>query len=157
MKRSPALFLQVVVVLFGLGMLAFMLWEPHLEGRNAHATTFDIYFKDPFLAYMYVGSTTFFVALYRAFRLFGHVRQSGAFSRGSVDDLRVIRRCALALIGFVTAGLGFIILSGDQEDRPAGVFMCLLVILPSGVIALAAGRAARKLQNALSGSGVGGG
>ena len=80
MKRSPALFLQVVVVLFGLGALACMLWEPHLEGRNAQATTFEIYFNDPFLAYMYVGSTPFFVALYRAFRLFGHVRQSGAFS-----------------------------------------------------------------------------
>ena len=96
MKRRPALLLQVVVVLFGLGTLAFMLWEPHLEGRNAHATTFEIFFKDPFLAYMYVGSTPFFVALYRAFRLSGHVRQSGAFSQGSVDDLRVIRRCALA-------------------------------------------------------------
>lgn len=155
MKRSPALLLQVVVVLFGLGALAFMLWEPHLEGRNAHATTFEIYFKDPFLACAYVGSTPFFVALYRAFRPFGHFRQSGAFSQGSVDDLRVIRRCALALIGFVTAGLGFIILSGDNEDRPAGVFMSLLVILPSSVIALTAGRSARKLQNALSGSGVG--
>ena len=72
-----------------------------------------------------------------------------------MDDLRAIRRCALALIGFVTAGLGFIMLSGDNEDRPAGVFMSLLVILPSSVIALAAGRSARKWQNALSGSGVG--
>ncbi|MES2469505.1 MAG: DUF2975 domain-containing protein [Verrucomicrobiota bacterium] len=71
-----------------------MLWEPHIEGRNAHATTFEIYFNDPFLAYAYVGSIPFFVALYRSFRLFGHVRQSGAFSQGSVDDLRVIRRCA---------------------------------------------------------------
>ena len=155
MKRSPALFLQIVVVLFGPSALAVMLWEPHLEGRNAHATTFEIYFKDPFLAYMYVGSTPFFVALYRAFRLFGQVRQSGAFSQRSVDDLRVIRRCALALIGFVAAGLGFIMLSGDNEDRPAGEFMSLLVILPSSVIALAAGRSALKLQNALSGSGVG--
>lgn len=41
----------MVVVLGGIGALAFMLWEPHLEGRNAHAGLFEIYFKDPFLAY----------------------------------------------------------------------------------------------------------
>ena len=155
MKKSSTVFLQVIIALIGTGVFVFMLWEPHLEGRNAHATVFEVYFKDPFLAYMYVGSTPFFVALYRAFRLFGQVRQSGAFSQRSVDDLRVIRRCALALIGFVAAGLGFIMLSGDNEDRPAGEFMSLLVILPSSVIALAAGRSALKLQNALSGSGVG--
>jgi hypothetical protein len=56
MKSSSALFLQVVIVLMGIGALGLMLWEPHLEGRNAHATTFEIYFKDPFLAYVYVGS-----------------------------------------------------------------------------------------------------
>ena len=79
MNRSSALFLQVVVVLIGLAVAALMLWEPHLEGRNAHATTFEIYFKDPFLAYVYVGSLPFFVGLYRAYRLLGHVKQTGAF------------------------------------------------------------------------------
>ncbi len=50
------------VVFLGIGALGFLLWEPHLEGRNAHATTFEIYFHDPFLAYVYVGSIPFFVA-----------------------------------------------------------------------------------------------
>jgi hypothetical protein len=59
MKRSSALFLQAAIVLIGIGALAFLLWEPHIEGRNAHATTFEIYFKDPFLAYVYVGSIPF--------------------------------------------------------------------------------------------------
>ena len=76
-KTSSALFLQVVIVLIGLGVLVLMLGEPHLEGRNAHAATFEIYVKDPFLAYAYVGSIPFFVALTRAFGLFGHVRETG--------------------------------------------------------------------------------
>ena len=67
MKSSLALFLQAAIALIGIGSLALLLWEPHIEGRNAHATTFEIYFKDPFLAYVYVGSIPFFVALYRAF------------------------------------------------------------------------------------------
>lgn len=157
MKSSSALFLQVVIVLIGIGTLAFMLWEPHIEGRNAHATTFQIYFKDPFLAYVYVGSTPFFVALYRAFGLFGHVRRNGAFSQVSVDALRAIKRCAIVLIGFVAGGVVFILMFGDKEDRPPGVFMSFLFTAASSVIAIAAAMFARKLQNALRRSGGGAG
>ena len=67
----PTIFLQVVIVLIGIGALALMLWEPHIEGRNAHATLFEIYFKDPFLAYAYIASIPFFVALYQAFKVLG--------------------------------------------------------------------------------------
>jgi hypothetical protein len=150
MKSSSALFLQVAIVLIGIGTLAFLLWEPHIEGRNVHATTFEIYFKDPFLAYVYVGSIPFFVALYRAFGLFGQVRKNGTFSQTTVDALRAIKRCALAIIGFVAGGVVFIIMFGDKDDRPAGVFMSLLVFLPSSAIAIAATMFARTLQTALS-------
>jgi hypothetical protein len=50
-KRGATLFLRAVLVLIGIGALALLLWEPHIEGRNAHATLSAIYFKDPFLAY----------------------------------------------------------------------------------------------------------
>ncbi len=149
MKRNSAMFLQVVIVLLGIGTLGLMLWEPHLEGRNAHATTFEIYFNDPFLAYAYVGSIPFFMSLHRAFGLFGHVRQTGTFSPVSVNALRAIKRCALALIGFVAGAAIFIILFGDGEDRPAGVFMCGLVTLAASAIAAAAAMFARHLQSAL--------
>ena len=65
MKRH-SIFLQVVIVLIGIGVLALMLWEPQIEGRNAHATLFEIYFQDPFLAYAYIASTSFF--LWRSFK-----------------------------------------------------------------------------------------
>ena len=149
MKRSSALFLQVVVVLLGIGTFALLLWEPHIEGRNAHATTFEIYFKDPFLAYVYVGSIPFFLALYRAFGLFGHVRQNRAFSQVTVEALRAIKHCAMAIIGFVAVGVVFIIMFGDKDDRPAGVFMSFLVTFASSVIATAAAMFARNLKNAL--------
>lgn len=150
MKGSSALFLQAAAVLIGIGSLALMLWEPHIEGRNAHATTFVIYFKDPFLAYVYVGSIPFFVALHRAFGLFGHLRQNGAFSQATVDALRAIKHCAMAIIGFVAVGVVFIIMFGDKDDRPAGVFMSFLITFASSVIAIVAAMFARNLQNALS-------
>jgi hypothetical protein len=150
MKSTWSLFFQGVVVVIGLGMLALMLWEPHLEGRNVHATTFEIYFKDPFLAYVYVGSTPFFIALYRAFGLFGHARKKGAFSQVTVDALRAIKRCAIVLMGFIAGGVVFIILFGDKEDRPAGIFMSFLATSAASVIAIAAAMFARKLQGSLS-------
>jgi hypothetical protein len=150
MKSSSASFLQGVVVLIGLGVLALMLWEPHLEGRNAQATVFEIYFKDPFLAYVYAGSIPFFVGLRRAFGLLGDLKRNGTCSRATVDALRAIKRCGLAVIGFVAGAVGMILMLGDGEDRPGGIFMCLLVIVAAGSVATVAARLARRLQENLA-------
>lgn len=150
MNRSSASFLQAVVVLIGLGVLALMLWEPHLEGRNAHATTFEIYFKDPFLAYVYVGSIPFFVALYQAFRVLGAVKREGTFSAATLRALRIVKRCALTIVGFVVGALAIILAFGDGEDRPGGVFMCGLAILAASAIATTAALLARSLLGALN-------
>ena len=147
MKRSST-FLQVVIVLIGIGALALMLWEPHIEGRNAHATLFEIYFKDPFLAYAYIASIPFFVALYQAFKVLGYVRQNKTFSQATVKALRTIKYCAIAIIGFVAVGVIFIMF-GDKDDRPAGVFMRILITFVSIVIAAAAAVFERVLQNAV--------
>src|SRR5437764_3383373 len=100
-KRSSTIFLQVVIVLIGIGALALMLWEPHLEGRNAHATPFEVYFKDPFLAYAYIASFPFFVALYQAFKVLGYAGQNRIFSDEAVTGMRTVKFCAIGIIGFV--------------------------------------------------------
>jgi hypothetical protein len=148
-KSVPALLLQVAVVLIGLVALGLLLWEPHLEGRNAHATVFEIYFKDPFLAYVYVGSIPFFLALRRTFRLLGDRRRTGNFSSETVDALLGIERCGLALLAFVAGAAVMIVLFGDGEDRPAGLFMSALAALIAGGIATAAALSARHLQRTL--------
>ena len=148
MKRGSTIFLQVVIVLLGVGVLALLLWEPNLEGRNVNATLFEIYFKDPFLAYAYIGSIPFFVALYQAFKLLGYIRRNEIFSQRSVRALRIIKYCALAIVGLVAVSVIFMI-SGDRDDRPAGVFMRLLITFPSIVVATAAGMAERIFQNAV--------
>src|SRR5882762_661707 len=148
MKRSSAAFLQTLIVLIGIGALALMLWEPHVEGRNAHATPFQIYFKDPFLAYAYTASIPFFVALYQAFKVLGYAGQNKVFSLSAVKALRTIRSCAIALIGFVALGEVFIML-GDSDDRAGGVFMGILITFGSIVIATAAAVFERLLQTAV--------
>ena len=146
MKQRSKIFLQAVIVLVGIGALAFLLWEPHLEGRNAHATLFEIYFKDPFLAYAYIGSIPFFVALYQAFRVVGYAGQNKVFSPKAVKALRTIKYCAITLIGFVAVGEIFIMLS-DSDDRSGGFFMGILITFGSIVIAVAATVVERNLRN----------
>ena len=148
MNRTPIAFLRIVILLIGIGAFAFLLWEPHIEGRNAHATLFEIYFKDPFLAYAYIGSIPFFVALYQAFKVLGYAGQNKVFSQAAVNALRTIKYCAIAIIGFV-AGAEIFIMLGDSDDRAGGVFMGILFTFGSIVIATAAAMFQRVLQNAV--------
>lgn len=149
-KRSATIFLQIVIVLIGIGALAFMLWEPHLEGRNAHATTFEIYFKDPFLAYAYLGSIAFFVALYQAFTLLGYIGQNKVFSLESVRALRTIKYCAITLIAMIGGAVAYIFIAiRGKDDIAGGVAMGLVLIFGSVVIATAAAVFERLLQSAV--------
>src|SRR4026207_1427657 len=134
MNQGSILFLKAVLVLIGIGALALMLWEPQIEGRNAHATPFQIYFNDPFLAYAYIASIPFFVALYQAFKVLGYAGQNKVLSQAAVKALRTIKYCAIAIVGFVALGEIFIMF-GNSDDRAGGVFMGILITFGSIVIA----------------------
>ena len=149
MKRGATLFLRAVLVLIGIGALAFLLWEPHIEGRNANATLFEIYFKDPFLAYAYVGSTPFFIGLYQAFQVLGYAGRNQEFTPSAVRSVRTIKNCAIALIGFVAAGEIFIML-GNSDDRAGGVVIGILITFASIVVAAAMAVLQPALQNAVN-------
>ena|SRR5690349_18424209 len=146
-RRSSTAFLQGVIVLVGMGALAFMLWEPNVEGVNAHATLYQKYFN-LFVAYVYIASIPFFVALYQAIKLLGYVGKNKVFSQAAVKTLKTIKYCALAIVVFVVVSLVFMI-GGDREDRPGGTFMRVLVAFPSVVVATAAAMFERVLQNAV--------
>jgi hypothetical protein len=150
MKRASTIFLQVVIVLVGIGFLAALLWEPQVEGRNVHATQFEIYFKDPFLAYIYLAFTPFFVGLYQVFKLLGYARRNEVFSPRSVRAFQIIKYCALttAIMIFGALVYIFIFISG-KDDIAGGVAMGLFFIFVSAVIGTAAAVFERILQNAV--------
>jgi len=140
----------VVIGLIGIGAFALLLWEPHVEGRNTHATLFQIYFHDPFLAYAYTGSIAFFVALYQAFKLLGQVGRGEVFSQTSLRALRTIKYCGMTMVGFlVGAEAYFFIVRRSQDDIAGGVMMGLVLIFASVVVATAAAVFERTLQSAV--------
>src|SRR3982751_826166 len=108
MKRGSTIFLQSVVLLLGVGVFAFLLWEPQLEGRNVNATQFEIYFKDPFLAYIYLAFVPFFVGLYNGFRILGYARRDEIFSQSCVHALQIIKYCAITTALFIVGAEAYI-------------------------------------------------
>jgi hypothetical protein len=151
MKKGSTIFLQAVIVLIGIVVLAAMLWEPHLEGRNVHATLFEIYFNDPFLAFVYMGSIPFFVALYQAVKVLGYVGKKRTFSQGTVKALRTIKYCALVTAGAIVAADAFLMIAARSgNDDPAGAVMLgIIATFASIVIATAAAVFERVLQSAV--------
>lgn len=148
MKKLPILFLQAMVVVLGIGALAFMLWEPHLEGVNANATTLrEIYFDDPFLAYAYVSSIAFFIALYQAIKLLGYAGRNELFSLAAAKSARIIKYCALALAALIAAPLAYLFVARPGDDIAGGVAMGLFLLIGSFVAAAAAVVLERALQS----------
>lgn len=147
MRRSSTTILQAVIVLVGLGALAFLLKEPHFEGRNVNATLFEVYFKDPFLAYAYIGSIPFFVALQQAFRALGYAGQGQAFSPATAQALRTAKLCALSFLAFVAGG-EIIIMLTPSDDRAGGVVIGLLVASVATAMAATAAKFERVVRDA---------
>jgi hypothetical protein len=148
MKFGATVFLRVVLVLIGAGVLTFLVWEPQAEGVNAHATLFAIYFKDPFVAYLYIASIPFFTGLYHAFKVLGYAGRNQEFSPSAVRSVRTIKYCAMALIGFV-AGAEAFIMAHDSDDRAGGVMMGAFIAFVSIVVATAMTVLERALKHAL--------
>ncbi|HEY4483262.1 MAG TPA: DUF2975 domain-containing protein [Candidatus Paceibacterota bacterium] len=150
MRKSSTILLQVVTVLIGVGAVAFMLWEPTIEGRNVGATLSQIYFDDPFLACAYLASIPFFIALYQVFKLLGYIGRDEVYSLKSVKALRTIRYCAMTLVAFVVGAETYLfIFQRGKDDIAGGVFMGLLMIFAFGVVAIAAKVFEGTLQKAV--------
>jgi hypothetical protein len=146
MKFGATVFLRAVLLLIGIGALAFLLWEPQSEGVNAHATVIEIYFKDPFVALMYVAAIPFFAGLVHAFKVLGYSGRNQEFSPQAVKSVRTIKYCAVAIIGFVVV-FEIIIASHDSDDRAGGVMMGVFISFASAVVATAMALLERALQN----------
>jgi Protein of unknown function (DUF2975) len=151
MKRGSTIFLQLVIILLGVSVLALLLWEPQVEGRNVNATQFEIYFKDPFLAYIYLAFIPFFVGLTRAFKILGYARRNEIFSQRSVRALRIIKYCALTTAIFILGAEAYLfIFMRGKDDIAGGAMMGAFIIFVSAIIATAAAVFARRVQRGVT-------
>lgn len=138
MNRTKFPFPRLLVILFGLAAATFLWVEPHLEGRNVNATWFQIYFNDPFLAYVYVASIPFFTVVFQTFKALGD--PSSVAKR-----LRVIKYSAGLMTLFAMIGL-VIILRNESDDRAGGVVIGSVITLASISIAFTSAVFERRLN-----------
>lgn len=150
MKRGSTIFLQIIILLLGAGVLTFLLWVPQVEGRNVNATLFEVYFKDPFLAYIYLAFIPFFIGLYQGFKVLSYAGRNEIFFPRSVRALRIIKYCALITAIFIIGAEAYILIFiRGTDDVAGGVMMGVFVILACAVIGTAAAVFERILQNAV--------
>lgn len=149
-KKSSTTFLKLVLIFIALPILAGLLWFPQVEGRNAEATNrILIYFNDPFLAYVYIGSIPFFVGIYHAIKLLGLIEQNKAFTKQAVKTLRNMKLSALALMGFIAAAMPWIFAFAQDDDAPGVVLIGLAAVFISAVLATACALFQKLFQNAV--------
>lgn len=147
MKKITISFFQVGIVFLGVVVFVLLLWEPHLEGRNAGAGLFQIYFRDPFLVYAYASSILFFAVLYQSIQLFGNVKRGKLCSQNSIEILRTIRYCAMSLILLICGAEAYLfIVQRSKDDIAGGVAMGLCIALIMSMVAISAIVFERYLQ-----------
>src|SRR3990167_9560267 len=100
MKKGSTLFLKIVLWFIAIAVLLAMIRIPQTEGRATNLSLISIY-TDPFIIYIYIASTPFFIGLYQAFKLLGYIDANSAFSQGAVNTLKNMKFASLSLIGFI--------------------------------------------------------
>lgn len=149
MKKNSITFLQAVVVLIGVVALVILIRAPLTEGRAVNLDLFSIY-TDPFILYGYASSIAFFIALYKAFRLLGYIKQNSVFSSNAVAALKGIKYCAIVLSVLIVAAGLCIKLFLSKEDDPAGfIALCIITAFIAVVVATVAAIFEKILQNAV--------
>ncbi len=148
MKKGSTLFLKVVISLIAIGVLAALIWFPPNEGRAKNLDLISIYLN-PFIAYIYLASIPFFVALFQAIRLLGYVDKNKIFSQPAVKALRNIKYCAMAIIGLLLVAMVWIRLASGDDDPAGAMALGICMTFVSIVVATASAVFQKLLQNAV--------
>lgn len=148
MKKGSTLFLKLVILLIGIVALICLLWFPQTEGRAANLDLISIH-TDPFIIYIYIGSTPFFIGLYQAFKLLNFIDAGKAFSQGAVNTLRDMKFASLSLIGFITLAEVYIRFAAVGDDPAGPTALGILASFAVAVIATAAAVFQKLFQNAV--------
>ena len=140
--------MKVVILLIGIVVLAEMIWFPQTEGRAANLDLISIY-TDPFIIYIYTGSTPFFIGLYQAFKLLNFIDVNKAFSQGAVDTLKNMKFASLSLIGFIALAEFYLRFFAHGDDPAGPTALGIIISFAFIVIATAAAVFQKLLQNAV--------
>lgn len=144
MKPSSTLFLQTVVFLIGIVVLALCIFVLPAGISSDRTGAYG-----PILLGMYVPALPFFFALYQTWKLLSNINKNKAFSAFSVNALKNIKFSAITISAIFALGMPYIYYAAELDDAPGVIVIGLVIIFASSVIATFAAVLQQLIQNAL--------
>lgn len=150
MSRGSTLFLKTVILLMGLPVLVACIYGlSRFDPNSPYWALPELEtLQYPFLIGMYLAMIPFFIALYQTLKLLGYIDRYEAFSKLSVQALKTIKYCAIAIIALFVLEMPILYLLTKADDAP-GILIGIVVIFASMVVAVFAAVLQRLLQDAI--------
>ena len=137
MKRGTTFFLRLALLVIALPILAIYIFAvPEIGNFAAELYPDYTYIKWLVWIDLYATAIPFYMALYRSYRLLGHIDRGEAFSELAVRALRSIRNCAFGVGGLFAVGMPIYYLMADKDDAPGIIVIGLVIIFASFTIAV---------------------
>lgn len=151
MNRKPGstTFLKAVLIVFALAALALCIFAVPAIAEFAAELYDFVSIKALVMIDLYGAAVPFYIALYQAFKLLSHIDRNQAFSEHSVQILKNIKYCAVAISGMFTLGLPLLYLLAERDDAPGIIVIGLILIFASMVIAVFAAVLQKLLNEAI--------
>ncbi len=150
MKRGSTWFLRAVIGLMGLVAAAVCIFALPAITKGA-----KIEYPGPntllyiFIGGLYLSAIPFFLALYQALKLLNYIDKNTAFSQASVNALKFIKYCGIAVSICYAAGVPFLFHVAELDDAPGLGLLALAFTCVPLVITTFAAVLEKLLQNAI--------
>lgn len=120
------------------------MWRAVADGYPNHTYVFY-----GILSALYAAAVPFFIALWQALKLLGYIDKSSAFSSLSVQALKTISYCGMAIGTVFTAVMPLIYVWANNDDAPGLILFWSLLVGASLTVSVFAGVMERVLKQAI--------
>jgi hypothetical protein len=150
MKRASTHFLRFALFVMAAIVLALCMFALPSMWRGASAEfPYATAAVSGIVVILGLSAIPFFVALWRANTLLGNIDRNAAFSEGSVDALRSIKRCAIVIAVLLWINVPLLFPIAEIDDAPGLVLFGAAFACAPIVVAVFAAILQKLIQNAI--------
>lgn len=151
MKKGSTIFLRLALMVIALVALALCIFAFPEMWRSFEIE--DQMFVRPGRAIilgMYASAIPFLVALYQSWKLLGFIDNNTAFSELSIQALKNIKYCAIAISIFMAGASPFFYMFAQLDDAPGVVVISMAFVAAPIVVAVFATILQKLLRSAIN-------
>jgi hypothetical protein len=149
MNRVTTLLLRLSVFVIGAVVLAMCIFGLPAIAKEANDFPPFVPYVYSIITGFYLSAFPFFYALYQALKLLGYIEGNNAFSDLSVNALKDIKYCALAICFLCTASMPFYYFMAELDDAPGLILIGGVFVFASFVVGVFAALLQMLLKDAI--------